>query len=100
MLWSLMVAAVLLSSQTMALNSTYAYIPGFFAQDDPKADANAIGAVRKYGCWKALEPRLKVDPSREVARSIWSVRFEPRALANIPAQGQGFGLGRWTKGFR
>ncbi|KAF9646505.1 phosphoglycerate mutase-like protein [Thelephora ganbajun] len=29
----------------MTLNSTYAYVPGFFAQDDPKADPNVIGAL-------------------------------------------------------
>ena len=47
MLRSLILAVVLLVSQAMALNSTYAYIPGFFAQDDPQANASAIGAVRK-----------------------------------------------------
>jgi len=31
--------------QAMALNSAYAYIPGFFAQDDPQADPNVIGAL-------------------------------------------------------
>ncbi|KAF9779231.1 phosphoglycerate mutase, partial [Thelephora terrestris] len=29
----------------MAQNSTYAYIPGFFAQDDPQADPDVIGAL-------------------------------------------------------
>jgi hypothetical protein len=27
------------------MNSTYTYVPGFFAQDDPNGDADAIGAV-------------------------------------------------------
>ena len=47
MLCSLILPAVLLASQTMALNSTYAYIPGFFAQDNTSADPNVIGAVRR-----------------------------------------------------
>lgn len=29
----------------MALNTTYAYVPGYFAQDDPEANANVIGAL-------------------------------------------------------
>lgn len=45
MLRSLILAAVSFAIQAMALNSTYAYIPGFFAQDDPQADPNVIGAV-------------------------------------------------------
>ena len=47
MLCSLMLAVALLSNQAMTLNSTYVYIPGFFVQDDPQADPNVIGAVRK-----------------------------------------------------
>lgn len=47
MLCSLILPVVLLASQTMALNSTYAYIPGFFAQDNTSADPNVIGAVRR-----------------------------------------------------
>ena len=47
MLCSLMLAIALLGNQAMALNSTYAYIPGFFVQDDPQADPNVIGVVRK-----------------------------------------------------
>jgi len=35
----------------MTLNSTFAYIPGFFAQDDPNADPDAIGAVSET--WSA-----------------------------------------------
>jgi hypothetical protein len=35
----------LLDIKAMASNSTYAYIPGFFAQDDPQADPDVIGAV-------------------------------------------------------
>ena len=31
----------------MAQNCTYSYLPGFFAQDDPEADPNKIGAVSK-----------------------------------------------------
>jgi len=37
----------------MALNFTYAYVPGFFAQDKPNADPDVIGAVSKtwsLGC--------------------------------------------------
>jgi len=45
MLRSLILPAVFLASQAMALNFTYAYVPGFFAQDDPNADSNLIGAV-------------------------------------------------------
>jgi len=45
MLRSLTLPAVLLASQAMALNSTFAYIPGFFAQDDLSADPNVMGAV-------------------------------------------------------
>jgi len=29
----------------MAQNTTYAYVPGFFAQDDPNANSSAIGAL-------------------------------------------------------
>ena len=29
----------------MALNFTFAYVPGFFEQDDLNADPNVIGAV-------------------------------------------------------
>ena len=47
MLWSLIFASVLLTSQTMAQNCTYSYLPGFFVQDDPEADPNKIGAVSK-----------------------------------------------------
>ncbi|KAF9779230.1 phosphoglycerate mutase [Thelephora terrestris] len=42
---SLILSAVLFIIQAMASNPTYAYIPGFFAQDDPQADPNAIGAL-------------------------------------------------------
>ena len=45
MLCSLILPAILLASQAMALNSTYAYVPGFFAQDDPSADPDVIGPV-------------------------------------------------------
>ena len=45
MLCSLILPAMLLASQAMALNVTYAYIPGFFVQDDPNADPTVIGAV-------------------------------------------------------
>ena len=45
MLLSLILPAVLLASEAMAINYTFAYIPGFFAQDAPNADPNAIGAV-------------------------------------------------------
>jgi hypothetical protein len=44
---SLILIAAFLATQAMALNFTYAYVPGFFVQDDPQADADAIGAVRK-----------------------------------------------------
>ena len=29
----------------MALDFTFAHVPGFFAQDDPNADPDVIGAV-------------------------------------------------------
>ena len=45
MLCSLILPAVLLVSQTMALNFTYTYVPGFFAQDNAGVDPNVIGAV-------------------------------------------------------
>jgi len=45
MMCSLILLAVLLASQAMALNSTFAYVPGFFVQDDPNANPNLIGAV-------------------------------------------------------
>ena len=45
MLLSLILPAVLLASEAMAANYTFAYIPGFFAQDDPNANASAIGPV-------------------------------------------------------
>jgi len=35
----------LLTGQTMAPSPAYTYVPGFFAQDDPNADPNAIGAL-------------------------------------------------------
>lgn len=47
MLHSLTLPAILLASQAMALNSTFAYVSGFFATDDPNADPNVIGAVSK-----------------------------------------------------
>ena len=48
MLCSLILPAVLLASQAMAQNFTYAYVPGFFAQDDPNANSSAIGPVRTW----------------------------------------------------
>jgi hypothetical protein len=45
MLCSLILPVLLLVSQTMALNFTYTYVPGFFAQDNTSVDPNAIGAV-------------------------------------------------------
>ena len=45
MLGSLILPVVFLASQAMALNFTYTYVPGFFAQDDLNADPNLIGAV-------------------------------------------------------
>ena len=45
--WLILLPIVPLTSQVMALTCTYAYVPGFFAQDDPNADPNAIGAVRR-----------------------------------------------------
>ena len=45
MLCSLILPAVLPASPAMALNSTCAYVPGFFAQDDPSADPDVIGPV-------------------------------------------------------
>jgi broad specificity phosphatase PhoE len=55
----------------MALNITYAYFPGFFATDDPQADADAIGGLDRHlqlpdrfglldssGSWEAF--RLKI----------------------------------------
>jgi len=45
MLLSLILPAVLLASEAMAANYTFAYIPGFFAQDDPNANASAIGPL-------------------------------------------------------
>jgi hypothetical protein len=56
MLRMLILAAALSASQAMALNSTYAYVPGFFVQDNPQADPNVIGAVRKRDYWCAFEP--------------------------------------------
>jgi len=47
MLYSPALPAVFLASHAVAQNSTYAYIPGFFAQDDPSADPKVIGAVCK-----------------------------------------------------
>ena len=44
MLYSLILA---FASQVMAQNFTYTYIPGFFVQDNPQADPNSIGPVRK-----------------------------------------------------
>ena len=46
MLCSLVLLAVLLAVQARAQNITYAHVPGFFAQDDPSADPDVIGAVR------------------------------------------------------
>jgi len=43
--WLILLPILSLTSQLMALNCTYAYVPGFFAQDDPNADPNAIGAL-------------------------------------------------------
>ena len=43
----------IVASEAMAINYTFAYIPGFFAQDAHDADSNAIGAVsemRRTGC--------------------------------------------------
>ena len=45
MLRSLILPAVLLAGQAMALNFTFAYVPGFFVQDDPNADSSVIGPV-------------------------------------------------------
>ena len=53
MLRSLILLVVFLASQAMALNFTY--IPGFFAQDNPNADPNAIGAVSE--AWLAKYAR-------------------------------------------
>ena len=53
MLRSLILPAVLLASRVMALNFTFAYVPGFFVQDDPNADPSVIGAVSEMwlaGC--------------------------------------------------
>ena len=53
MLRSLILPAVLLASRVMALNFTFAYVPGFFAQDDPNADPSVISAVSEMwlaGC--------------------------------------------------
>jgi hypothetical protein len=43
----LILPAVLLASQAMAFNFTFAYVPGFFAQDGPNTDPNLVGAVSK-----------------------------------------------------
>ena len=53
MLHSLILPAVLLADQAMTLNFTFAYVPGFFAQDDLDADPNVIGPVSEMwlaGC--------------------------------------------------
>ena len=42
---SLILPAVPLTDQAMALNFTFAYVPGFFAQDDLNANPNVIGPV-------------------------------------------------------
>ena len=47
MLCSVILSMVLLAVQARAQNITYAYVPGFFAQDDPSADPDVIGAVRR-----------------------------------------------------
>ena len=36
---------MLLASEAMAVDYTFSYIPGFFAQDDPNADGSVIGPV-------------------------------------------------------
>jgi len=46
MLCSLILRAFLLASRAAAQNFTYAYIPGFFAQDYSNANSSVIGAVR------------------------------------------------------
>ena len=90
MLCSLILPAVLLASQAMALNSTYAYVPGFFAQDSPGVDPNAIGAVS--ACKNASGAEAESLSSPVVAGSIRFARFEPWTLANVQAQDQGSGL--------
>ena len=47
MLCSLILPAILLAVQATAQKITYAYVPGFFAQDDPSADPNVIGPVSR-----------------------------------------------------
>lgn len=53
---SLILATASLVSQVMALNSTYAYVPGFFVTDNPQADSNTIGAVSKMRLLEHFKP--------------------------------------------
>jgi len=83
----------------MSQNVTYAYVPGFFRQDDPTADPNVIGAVSKMwplGCGRG---QAEARSSLVVARPIRFARFESWALGEVQAQDQGFGLERRTQGF-
>ena len=65
MLLSLILPAVLLASEAMAANYTFAYIPGFFAQDDPNANASAIGPVSETRRAERAE-RLKPSANRQL----------------------------------
>ena len=96
MLCSLILPAVLLANQAMALNFTYAYIPGFFAQDDFNANATAIGPVGRTRLRKS-SPEIKDRSSLLATGSIWFARFEPWALGEIPARYQGLGIERWMQ---
>lgn len=92
MLRSLILTAVLLTSQAAALNSTYAYVSGYFAQDDPQADPNAIGAVGGRNFRTPWGLKLKARWSLVAARAIRIARFQSWTLAKIPTQYHDFEL--------
>jgi len=69
----------LLAAQTMALDVNFTYVPGFFAQDDPKSDPNVIGALPdRFGLldsspehWQKFEFKVKaLDSDCEPKDSI------------------------------
>lgn len=74
MLRSLILPAILLASQAIALNVTYAYVPGFFAQDDPNADPEVIGAVRRAWLPKCFCDRRSIVASSFRIDSVCSIR--------------------------
>jgi hypothetical protein len=94
MLRSLILTAVLLTSQATALNSTFAYLSGYFAQDDPQADPNVIGAVSEINFRTPRDPKLKLKArsSLVAARAIRIAGFQPWTLAKIPTQHHDFEL--------